>query len=174
MASFYPPGPVSDREKAAPGSSTPKPINLNGEGCPDSRDLYRVAASVRTEFPASGPSVRSELRRYIELAGLVAFVLVLFALLMAPVAFGQTSTQTAQASSASSEGNGIGLLGAGLAIAGSCVGAGYAVGKAASAAAAAIVEKPATFGPLLILAGLGEGIAIYGLLVAFEILTKIP
>ncbi len=64
-------------------------------------------------------------------------------------------------------------MAAGLAITGSCIGAGYAVAKAASAAAAAIVERPGAFGPMLILAGLGEGIAIYGLLVAFQILSKI-
>lgn len=84
-----------------------------------------------------------------------------------------TTTTTTTAAGLSSD-NAIGLLAAALAIAGSCLAAGYAVGKAASSAAAAIVEKPSVFGPLLILAGLGEGIAIYGLLVAFEILSKIP
>ncbi len=69
---------------------------------------------------------------------------------------------------------GLGMLGAGLAIAGSCIGAGIAVSGATSAGAAAIVERPGTFGTILIFAGLGEGIAIYGLLVAFQILGKIP
>ncbi|MGQ9780733.1 MAG: ATP synthase subunit C [Nitrososphaeria archaeon] len=69
---------------------------------------------------------------------------------------------------------GLGMLAAGLAIAGSCIGAGIAVGYAASAGAAAIVERPGAFGFILILAGLGEGIAIYGLLIAFQILGKIP
>jgi V/A-type H+-transporting ATPase subunit K len=78
-----------------------------------------------------------------------------------------------QATTTTSSDNGIGLMAAGLAITGSCIGAGYAVAKAASAAAAAIVERPGAFGPMLILAGLGEGIAIYGLLVAFQILSKI-
>ncbi|MEM3832162.1 MAG: ATP synthase subunit C [Thermoprotei archaeon] len=68
---------------------------------------------------------------------------------------------------------GLGLLGAGLAIAGSCIGAGIAVAGATSAGAAAIVERPGTFGTILIFAGLGEGIAIYGLLIAFQILGKI-
>jgi len=69
---------------------------------------------------------------------------------------------------------GLGLLAAGLAVAGSCIGAGIAVAYAASAGAAAIVERPGASGIILILAGLGEGIAIYGLLVAFQILGKIP
>lgn len=85
----------------------------------------------------------------------------------APAVFGQSTGATGTDYS-------MGLLAAGIAITGSCLAAGYAVGKAASAAAAALVEKPGTFGPLLILAGLGEGIAIYGLLVAFQILSKIP
>jgi V/A-type H+-transporting ATPase subunit K len=84
--------------------------------------------------------------------------------------FGQAQTQTTTTAASN---NGLGLIAAALAITGSCFGAGYAVAKAASAAAAAIVERPGAFGPMLVLAGLGEGIAIYGLLVAFQILSKI-
>jgi V/A-type H+-transporting ATPase subunit K len=83
-------------------------------------------------------------------------------------------TSTNSTSTTSDFSSGLGMLGAGLAIAGSCIGAGIAVGYAASAGIAAIVEKPGTFGFVLILAGLGEGIAIYGLLIAFQILAKIP
>ena len=69
---------------------------------------------------------------------------------------------------------GIGLVGAGLAIAGSCLGAGIAIYGAASAGAAAIAERPETSVWVLILAGLGEGVAIYGLLIAILILGKLP
>ncbi|MGD0330135.1 MAG: ATP synthase subunit C [Nitrososphaeria archaeon] len=86
----------------------------------------------------------------------------------------QTSTNSTSTSTTSDFSSGLGMLGAGLAIAGSCIGAGIAVGYAASAGIAAIVEKPSAFGFVLILAGLGEGIAIYGLLIAFQILAKIP
>jgi V/A-type H+-transporting ATPase subunit K len=87
----------------------------------------------------------------------------------------QTSTNSTSTTSTISDLSiGLGMLGAGLAIAGSCIGAGIAVGYATSAGAAAIVERPGAFGPILILAGLGEGIAIYGLLIAFQILAKIP
>jgi len=99
----------------------------------------------------------------------LATVIVMLAIaLSAYSVFGQSATSTPTSSS-----NGLGLMAAALAITGSCLGAGYAVAKAASAAAAAIVERPGAFGPMLILAGLGEGIAIYGLLVAFQILSKI-
>ncbi len=121
---------------------------------------------------------RNPLPRHFTLIIVLMLVVVLPLLLILPLAFGQSSTQTTsqtttQATTAGNSDSGIGLLAAGVAIAGSCAGAGYAVGKAASSAAAAIVERPAAFGPLLILAGLGEGIAIYGLLVAFEILSKV-
>jgi V/A-type H+-transporting ATPase subunit K len=69
---------------------------------------------------------------------------------------------------------GIGLLGAGVAVAGSCVGAGIAISGAASAGIAAIVERPEASVWVLILAGLGEGVAVYGLLIAILILGKLP
>ena len=50
------------------------------------------------------------------------------------------------------------------------LGGGLAVGPAASAAIGAMAEDPTTFGKSLIFVALGEGIAIYGLLVAFLIL----
>jgi len=49
------------------------------------------------------------------------------------------------------------------------VAAGYAVGKIGVAAIASASEKPEVFGKTIIFAGLAEGIAIYGLLVAFLI-----
>lgn len=69
---------------------------------------------------------------------------------------------------------GMGLLSAGVAVAGSCIGAGIAISGAASAGAAAIAERPETSIWVLILAGLGEGVAIYGLLIAILILGKLP
>jgi len=69
---------------------------------------------------------------------------------------------------------GLGLLGAAIAVAGSCLGAGIAIYGAASAGAAAIAERPETSIWVLILAGLGEGVAIYGLLIAILILGKLP
>ena len=49
------------------------------------------------------------------------------------------------------------------------VGAGIAVGFSGAAAIASITEKPELFGRSLIIVGLGEGIAIYGLLISFLI-----
>jgi V/A-type H+-transporting ATPase subunit K len=52
------------------------------------------------------------------------------------------------------------------------IGAGIAVGNTGSAAVGTIAEKPESFGRALIFVGLAEGIAIYGLIVAFMILSR--
>jgi V/A-type H+-transporting ATPase subunit K len=57
------------------------------------------------------------------------------------------------------------LLGAGIAIAGSSIGAGIAVAYAGAAALAAMSERPELFGRAMVIVGLAEGIAIYGLIV---------
>jgi len=64
-------------------------------------------------------------------------------------------------------------LGAALAMGLSAIGAGYAVGKAGAAASAATTENPDLYGRLLVYLVLGEGIAIYGLLIAILILFAI-
>ncbi len=53
-----------------------------------------------------------------------------------------------------------------------CVGAGIAVASSGTAAVGAIAEKPESFGRALIFVGLAEGIAIYGLIIAFIILNR--
>ena len=49
--------------------------------------------------------------------------------------------------------------------------AGIAVGLVGAAAVGAISEKPEIFGRTLIFVGLAEGIAIYGLIISFIVLT---
>jgi V/A-type H+/Na+-transporting ATPase subunit K len=70
-------------------------------------------------------------------------------------------------------GMGLGYLGAALATGLSSVGAGYAVGNVGTAAIGAMAEKPELLGRLLILVGLAEGIAIYGLIVSILILNRL-
>ena len=67
--------------------------------------------------------------------------------------------------------NGV-AVGAALATGMACIGAGIAVGIAGAAAIGAITEKPESLGRVLIFVGLGEGIAIYGLIISFMILTR--
>lgn len=52
------------------------------------------------------------------------------------------------------------------------IGAGIAVGNTGSAAVGTIAEKPESFGRALIFVGLAEGIAIYGLIISFMILSR--
>ncbi|MEK8089107.1 ATP synthase subunit C [Thermithiobacillus plumbiphilus] len=66
-----------------------------------------------------------------------------------------------------------GYLAAALATGLSTLGAGYAVGAVGSAAVGAMAEKPELLGRLLILIGLAEGIAIYGLIISILILNRI-
>ena len=55
----------------------------------------------------------------------------------------------------------------------SALAAGYAVAQVGTAAVGALAEKPELFGRMLILVGLAEGIAIYGLIVAVLIFNRV-
>ncbi len=66
-----------------------------------------------------------------------------------------------------------GFLGAAIATAGSSLGAGIAVGAVGAAAVGVLAEKPDLFGRMLVLVGLAEGIAIYGLIISIMILNKL-
>ncbi|MEJ2059000.1 MAG: ATP synthase subunit C [Gammaproteobacteria bacterium] len=66
-----------------------------------------------------------------------------------------------------------GLIAAALATGMSSLAAGIAVGRVGSAAVGAMAEKPELFGRLLILVGLAEGIAIYGLIISILILNRL-
>ena len=65
------------------------------------------------------------------------------------------------------------MIAAALAAGLSTLAAGYAVAMVGSAAVGALAEKPELLGRVLILVGLAEGIAIYGLIVAVLILNRI-
>ena len=62
-------------------------------------------------------------------------------------------------------------LAAALAVGLGSLGAAYAVSTTGSAAVGAIAERPEVFGRALIFVGLAEGVAIYGLIIAFMILS---
>ncbi|MEJ2508387.1 MAG: ATP synthase subunit C [Gammaproteobacteria bacterium] len=66
-----------------------------------------------------------------------------------------------------------GYIAAALATGMSSLGAGYAVGVVGSAAVGALAEKPELLGRVLILVGLAEGIAIYGLIISILILNRL-
>ena len=66
-----------------------------------------------------------------------------------------------------------GLVATALATGLSSLGAGFAVASVGSAAIGALAEKPDLFGRVIILVGLAEGIAIYGLIVSILILNRL-
>ena len=65
------------------------------------------------------------------------------------------------------------MIAAALAAGASALGAAYAVAHVGAAAVGAIAEKPELLGRVLILVGLAEGIAIYGLIIAILILNRL-
>ena len=76
------------------------------------------------------------------------------------------------AGAAAGSDSGSAFIGAGIAIAGSAIGAGIAVAYTGAAALAAISEKPEMFGRAMVIVGLAEGIAIYGLVIAVVLIGK--
>ncbi len=72
-----------------------------------------------------------------------------------------------------STGAGLGYLAAALAVGLSCVGGGIAVAAGAPAAIGAVSEDPKSFVKALIFVVLGEGIALYGVLISILILSYV-
>jgi V/A-type H+-transporting ATPase subunit K len=68
---------------------------------------------------------------------------------------------------------GLGYIAASLAVGLGSIGCGIAVAAAAPAAIGAVSEEPKAFSKALIFVALGEGVALYGFLIAFMILGKL-
>ena len=66
---------------------------------------------------------------------------------------------------------GMAYVGAGLSTGLASIGGGIAVGGGSAAAIGALTEDPKSFGKSLIFVALGEGIALYGILIAILILN---
>lgn len=99
------------------------------------------------------------------LAGVVVLVQALTA--------GQASAETVVAAGAEASGsNWAALLGAAIAVAGSSLGAAIAVAYTGAAALAALSERPELFGRAMVIVGLAEGIAIYGLVVSIILIQR--
>lgn len=88
----------------------------------------------------------------------------------APTAATTETTQSESSDTASQ--NGLGLIAAALAVGIAGIGGGIAVAAAAPAAIGATSEDPKAFGKAMIFVALGEGIALYGLLIAILIWMK--
>jgi V/A-type H+-transporting ATPase subunit K len=114
-------------------------------------------------------SPRQGVRRLVWLNGIVALaalglIVALLAGLVEPAAAADAAETATDPTAA--------LFGAAIAIAGSSLGAGLAVAYVGAAAIAAISEKPEMFGRALVIVGLAEGIAIYGLVIAIMLMSR--
>lgn len=85
---------------------------------------------------------------------------------------GPATAEVLAAGPTSSGGNWAALLGAAIAVAGSSIGAAIAVAYTGAAALAALSERPELFGRAMVIVGLAEGIAIYGLIVAIILIGR--
>ncbi|MFH8520418.1 ATP synthase subunit C [Streptomyces gelaticus] len=84
-----------------------------------------------------------------------------------------TAPAHASAQAAASGGvNGSALIGAAIAVAGASIGSAIAVAYTGAAALAALSERPEMFGRAMVIVGLAEGIAVYGLVVAILLIGK--
>lgn len=130
--------------------------------------LLLVAAPL---FPLFKGAVTGKKAKRNIIVNLSAFFGVCLLAVLVPVG-GLVSAADATAAVASS-GAGLGYIAAALVTGLACVGAGIAVAAGAPAAIGAVSEDPKVFAKALIFVVLGEGIAIYGLLISILILNKI-
>ena len=84
-----------------------------------------------------------------------------------------SAAETATAATSSGLATGLGYIAAALVTGLSCIGGGVAVASAASAALGAISEDQSILGKSLIFVGLAEGVALYGLIISFMILSRL-
>jgi V/A-type H+/Na+-transporting ATPase subunit K len=102
-----------------------------------------------------------------------AIVLLIAAATAGPAAAAGTAAGVkVAADAAATSGNSAALLGAAIAVAGSTIGAGIAVAYAGAAALAVMSERPELFGRAMVIVGLAEGIAIYGLIIGIILIGK--
>lgn len=89
------------------------------------------------------------------------------------VAHAADASAATEAAAAASNATGLGYISAGLSTGLSCIGGGIAVGGSAPAAIGATSEDPKNFGKSIIFVALGEGCALYGMLISIMIITSL-
>lgn len=110
---------------------------------------------------------RPAARRALLAGNVVVFVIGLAVLVTIVItALPADAATVAQATEAAQGTNGTALIAAAIAVAGSSIGAAIAVAYTGAAALAAMSERPEMFGRSMVIVGLAEGIAIYGLIIA--------
>ena len=121
---------------------------------------------------ASKAVTHGKSRKRTLLMQLASFAAVFAVCMIFPLMAGAATDETA-VDVANANATGVAYIAAALATGISCIGGGLAVGKAAPAAIGATSEDPKAFGKAIIFVALGEGIALYGMLISIMILSKI-
>jgi V/A-type H+-transporting ATPase subunit K len=111
------------------------------------------------------------------IVNLCAFFAVLSLCIAVPISVSAATEAEAATTAAAAVTSGLSdkafaYIGAALAVGLGSLGCGIAVGKAAPAAIGAVSEDPSSFSKSLIFVALGEGVAIYGLLIAFLLIFQ--
>ena len=113
-------------------------------------------------FKRKGNAKRSLLLQLVSFGAVASFCLVF------PI-IANAAGDSAPAVDASAKG--LQYLGAAISTGVACIGGGIAVGHGAPAAIGAAAEDPKNFGKAIIFVALGEGIALYGMLISILILN---
>ncbi len=108
----------------------------------------------------------------LDVALMVGALVVLGIALGDPAQAGPAATTVVAQQAETASSNWAALLGAAIAVAGSSIGAAIAVAYTGAAALAAMSERPELFGRSMVIVGLAEGIAIYGLIVAIILIGR--
>lgn len=112
-------------------------------------------------------------RRLVMNAGLFVVAAALMVVMAVGAAAEAPEAAAAATATASDAGQCMGFLAAALATGLSCLGAGIAIASTAPAAIGAFSEDPKAFGKALIFVVLGEGVALYGLLISILLINKL-
>jgi len=124
---------------------------------PVAAGVAAATVAILRRAPEHGPRRLLTLNAVVALGALV---------LVGGILLGVVDPAQAQTEEAAQPDRWAALLGASIAVAGSAIGAAIAVAYTGAAALAVISEKPEMFGRAMVIVGLAEGIAIYGLVVA--------
>lgn len=134
--------------------------------------IVPVVFLVGSVFYAYKTVVKGRSRKRAVATQIASFCVVGFACLLTSLSV-FAAGDGAAAATAGDMNMGLSMIAAALATGISGIGGGIAVGNAAPAAIGATSEDPKAFGKALIFVALGEGVALYGLLVSILIISKI-
>ncbi len=107
------------------------------------------------------------------IVNLCSFFAVLALAIIFPIGGFVNAAAAETVSAAASSSTGMGYIAAALAVGLGSIGCGIAVASGSSAAIGAVAEEPKSFAKSLIFVALGEGVALYGFIISFMIISKV-